>query len=246
MPTPTSLWHNRQLLTVSLIVCATYTGIGAVAPVRVLYAQSHGASLAVIGAMASAFLIANFAAQYPSGVLADRIGRKNIIVLGLAVQALITLSYLAVSNPALFIALRLLEGAAAALVLPSARAIVADVTPEAQRGQAYGIFSAFFNGGFLLGPALGGLLAGVGYTSVFIVAVLFRVLGIILAVAALPARSGESTVRKESPSLALLFHPALRGAYILAFGDYLYFGYDQTLMPLWIRNNLGRRSWQSA
>jgi hypothetical protein len=57
------LWRRRQLLGISLVVCATYTGIGMVAPVRVLYAQSHGASLAIIGAMATAFLLANYAAH---------------------------------------------------------------------------------------------------------------------------------------------------------------------------------------
>src|SRR5438034_4020356 len=41
-------------------------------PICVLFAQAHGASLAIIGAMASAYLISNFVFQYPSGWLADR------------------------------------------------------------------------------------------------------------------------------------------------------------------------------
>ena len=58
--------RNRTLLAVSLAVAAAYTGIGMVDPVRVLYARQQGASLQIIGAMAAAYLIANFAAQYPT------------------------------------------------------------------------------------------------------------------------------------------------------------------------------------
>lgn len=233
-------WRRRQLLGISLVVGASYTGIGMVAPVRVLYAQAHGASLAVIGAMASAFLLANFAAQYPSGVIADRLGRRTVILLGVAIQALLTLAYLAVQDPALFVVLRLLEGVAAALVLPSARALVADVTPVEERGQAYGLFSACFNAGFLLGPGLGGLLAGFGYPTVFVAAVLCRVLALAIALRVVPhgnrrSEHGDDGTRSFRP----LLHPALLGAYVLAFGDYLYLGFDQTLMPLWIRHNLG-------
>jgi DHA1 family multidrug resistance protein-like MFS transporter len=211
-----------------------------VAPVRVLYAQSHGASLAIIGAMATAFLLANFAAQYPSGLLADRIGRRTVILLGVAVQALLTLSYLAVQDPTLFVVLRLLEGVAAALVLPSARALVADITPVEERGQAYGLFSACFNAGFLLGPGLGGLLAGFGYATVFVAAVLCRVLAFLLALRTLPLGNRRPEhAGDDTRSFRPLLQPALLGAYVLAFGDYLYFGFDQTLMPLWIRHNLG-------
>ena len=72
--------RNRTLLAISLSVCAAYTGIGMVSPVRVLFAQAHGASLAIIGAMASAYLVSNFVFQYPSGWLADRWGRKHTTV----------------------------------------------------------------------------------------------------------------------------------------------------------------------
>jgi len=64
--------RNRTLLAISFTVCAAYVGTGMVGPVRVLYAQSHGASLEIIGAMASAFLISNFVFQYPVVLLSDR------------------------------------------------------------------------------------------------------------------------------------------------------------------------------
>src|SRR2546421_4725185 len=123
--------RNRTLLAVSLVVCAAYTGIGMIGPVRVLYAQSRGASLAIIGTMSSAYLISNFLFQYPSGWLADRFGRKPIMLISLFAQAALSLAYLFISDPILFVVLRFAEGIAAAAVGPSARALVADsVSPE--------------------------------------------------------------------------------------------------------------------
>src|SRR5579859_4816550 len=154
--------RNRTLLAISLAVCAAFTGIGMVTPVRVLYAESRGASLAIIGAMASSYLVSNFLFQYPSGWLADRWGRKPMMVLSLLVQAMLSLIYLFVSDPILFVILRFAEGIAAAAFLPSARAFITDSIPSEKRGEAFGIFGAFFNAGFLFGPAIGGLLAGLG------------------------------------------------------------------------------------
>src|SRR5579859_6651598 len=101
--------RNRTLLAISLAVCAAYTGIGMVGPVRVLYAQSRGASLGLIGAMASTFLLANFLSQYPSGWLADRWGRKRLITTGLLLQTVVAVLYLLIADPVIFIALRFVE-----------------------------------------------------------------------------------------------------------------------------------------
>lgn len=235
------LLQHRSLLAVSVAIAAAYIGIGMVVPVRVLYAQSHGASLAIIGAMGSSYLLSNFIFQYPSGAIADRFGRKSLMLAGLILQAVLTLLYLVVSDPVLFVVLRFVEGIAGAALLPPARAIIADTIPAEQRGQAYGIFSAFFNAGFLLGPAIGGLLASAGYSAAFVGSVLCRIVAV--AVIAVLIHDRQPGAWHDTEAIAAprrdLFSPALVAAYILAFGDYLWLGFDMTLMPLWMRNHLG-------
>jgi MFS family permease len=229
--------RNRTLLSVSLSVCAAYIGLGMIVPVRVLYAQSQGASLAIIGAMASAYMVSNFLFQYPSGWLADRWGRKPMMVGSLIAQAALSLLYLFIADPILFVVLRFVEGMVAAAFLPSARAQITDSIPSEKRGEAFGIFGAFMNAGFLLGPALGGLLAGTGYASAFLGAAIFRLAALVLVLLMIrPKREPRQAQQKEEVPVTIreLFARPLFGAYLLAFGDFLYVGFDTTLVPLWM------------
>jgi DHA1 family multidrug resistance protein-like MFS transporter len=234
--------RNRTLLAVSFAVAAAYTGIGMVGPVRVLYARQQGASLEIIGAMASAYLIANFVAQYPTGWLADRWGRRRMMIIGLVAQALLAVAYIFVVDPLLFVVLRCAEGLAAASMLPSARALIADAVPDAQRGRAYGFFGACFNFGFLLGPAIGGLLASTNYASAFWGAALCRVVALVIVLLLVPSSQVLESALHARTAVAprrAIFRLPLVGAYILAFGDYLYLGFDLALMPLWMHDHLG-------
>jgi len=164
------------------------------------------------------------------------------MIVGLLAQAILSLAYLFVSDPLLFVALRFIEGMAAAATLPSARALIADTLPAEKQGEAYGVFNAFFNAGFLLGPGIGGLLATTGYASAFIGAALFRLLAILIVFLAIHPQKQSAHVtnqKTQKVSYKALFILPLIGAYILAFGDYLYLGFDLTLMPLWMHDHLG-------
>jgi DHA1 family multidrug resistance protein-like MFS transporter len=263
-----SLLRNPMLLAISLTVFASFTGLGMVNTVRVLYAEAHGASLAIISAMASAYLISNFVFQYPAGWMADRWGRRQVMIVGLVAQATLTLVYLFINDPVIFIGLRILEGIAAAGIVPSARALVTDSISTDQQGEAFGIFNAFFNAGFLLGPGIGGLLATTGFASAFIGAVLFRLVAITLLltivkaagttkqasvvgpneailrpvtgtlVNALPGRRKSQGTQLSFLYKTLLTLPLI-GAYLIIFGDFLYLGFDQTLLPIWLHDHLG-------
>lgn len=242
--THSEVLRNRTFLAVSLSVFVSYVGIGMITPVRVLYAESRGASLTIIGAMATSYLISNFAFQYPVGWLADRWGRKPVMMISLLSQAALTAIYLPITDPGLFVVLRFVEGIAAAGMLPAARALIVDSVPQEQQGEAYGIFGAIFSASFLLGPGLGGLLASSTYTGAFIGAIAFRLIGafVVLFLIRPSARSvmaqEQEQRRAALPYKALLTRP-LVGAYIIAFGDYLWLGFDITLTPLWMHDHLG-------
>lgn len=61
-------------------------------------------------------------------------------------------------GPALwYVICRILQGLGSAALVPAASAFVADIVPEARRGQAYGLLTAASSAGFALGPMVGGL-----------------------------------------------------------------------------------------
>jgi MFS family permease len=94
-------------------------GIGAIVPVRTIYAREHGSSMAELGMMASGFLLGQFLFQLPGGWLSDRWGRKPLLIAGIVTSGLISFLFLANDNPWYFIALRFVEGAAGGAVMPA-------------------------------------------------------------------------------------------------------------------------------
>jgi MFS family permease len=153
---PASLWILIG------VVFLSFVGLGVILPVRILYAQQVGMSLAEIGVMGAAFFISQLFFQVPIGLLTDRIGRKWTLLGGLLIQGLAAWVYLLTDLGWVFILMRFVEGIGASSQQPAARAYIADVVPERQRGRAYGLYRAAFQGGLLAGPAIGGLLAGFG------------------------------------------------------------------------------------
>jgi DHA1 family tetracycline resistance protein-like MFS transporter len=80
---------------------------------------------------------------------------------------------------------RLVAGLTGALYVP-ANAVLADVTPGERRGAVFGLMGAAFGGGFILGPAIGGLLAGFGTRAPFIAAAALAAANAIWIAVALP------------------------------------------------------------
>lgn len=121
-----------------------------------------------------------------AGQLADRIGRKRVYLAGRVIFTLASLDAgLAPSGP-LLIAARAVQGLGAALVTPTALAIIADAFPHRQRGLAIGIWSGVSASALGLGPLFGAIINdGLGWRWIFLVNVPFGVGAWLVARAAL-------------------------------------------------------------
>lgn len=107
--------------------------------------------------LASAWGLTQFLFSPLLGALADRYGRRPVLLLsslGLALDFLL----MALAPSLLVFLIGRLVGGATAASFPAARAYVADVTPEEGRAGAFGKLAAALSVGFMLGPALGGWL----------------------------------------------------------------------------------------
>jgi MFS family permease len=149
------------------------TGFSIVIPfLSIYFNESLGISMTTIGAV---FLVSTgFGAlgQMIGGEVADRFGRRNIMIIAMSSRALIFVGISVViyySNDFLSIAaLVVCSSFVGSLFEPASNAMVADVVAPSKRLEAYGLLRIGQNIGWTLGPLLGGLLAIWGYSTLYL------------------------------------------------------------------------------
>jgi MFS transporter, DHA1 family, tetracycline resistance protein len=139
-------------------------------PLVLSFAHGNYADASLLsGVFATIFAIVQFFASPILGTLSDRVGRRPVVLLSNFGTAVDYVILAAAPNLAWLFVGRVLSGATTASITV-ASAYVADVTPEDKRAGAYGMISAAFGVGFVVGPAIGGLLAVHGLRLPFWVA----------------------------------------------------------------------------
>jgi multidrug resistance protein len=143
----------------ALSIFSSNLGNGIIAPLLPLYAEKLGASGLWLGIIFAGVSISSAIFMPFAGKISDRVGRKPVLSVGLFVFTLTSFAYVWADTIASLIAVRFVQGAAAAMVMPVAQAYMGDITPEGQEGKWMGFFNATFITGFGFGPLMGGVLA---------------------------------------------------------------------------------------
>lgn len=142
-------------------VLVDLVGFGIVLPLLPFYADRFGASGTEVGALVLVYsLIQLFMAPF-WGRLSDRIGRRPVLILGLAGSAVSYVAFAFAPSLVWLFVSRVLAGIGGSTI-PVAEAYIADITPPARRAAGLGLIGAAFGLGFTVGPALGGALSTVG------------------------------------------------------------------------------------
>ena len=145
------------------------------------------ADVATAGWLVTGYLIALAALQPVAGKLGDRVGRRPLILGGLAAFGLASLgAALAPSLPVLVL-FRVLQAVAGAIMLPNGVALLREVVPARRRGARFGLVGSAIGVAASVGPAFGGLVIGAaGWRAIFYVNVPFVVAALVLAWRSVP------------------------------------------------------------
>src|SRR5256885_8224672 len=236
-------WHvvTRPLLIIFLTIFVNLVGFGIIVPLLPFYAESFGASPVTIGLLFAVFSGCQLIAAPALGDLSDRYGRRPVLIFSLAgtVASFVMLA-LAHSLTMLFLA-RIVDGLSGGNI-STARAYVADITEPKDRARAYGLIGAAFGLGFILGPAITGILARVSYTAPIWAAAAITLVALVVAWAWLPetvhrARAGSGNPFRYLPEL--LARPIVRRVLAIDFVYWFAFSIFQTTFALYAQLRFG-------
>jgi len=181
-------------------------------------AQAFGATFAQAQWIVLAYLLTITAAIVSAGRLGDLLGRRRLLVAGIALFTLASLACGLAPTLALLIAARALQGLGAAAMLALTVAMVGETLPKDRTGRAMGLLGTMSAIGTTLGPSLGGvLMAGLGWRTIFLVNVPLGLVNLWLARRWLPRplpTAAAARPRLDMPGTVLL--AATLAAYALA------------------------------
>jgi DHA1 family tetracycline resistance protein-like MFS transporter len=183
---------KAHLANVFVVVFIDLLGFGLILPLLPFYAETFGGSPIVIGLLLTSYSAAQFVGAPVLGRLSDKYGRRPILlvsVFGTFVGYLV----LALANGLwMLFASRIIDGITGGNI-SVAQSYITDVTDEKNRAKGLGVIGAAFGFGFILGPAIGGLLGTFGFAVPAIAAAALAFLNMICITFWLPESLTDAT-----------------------------------------------------
>jgi len=195
-----------------------WAGASSILPLLPEYLRDRGASDALVGIIMGSYFVAALVCQYPAGRLADKVGRRPVLLAGLLLYAVGSFGFLARPAPVADIALRSLQGIGAGSAEVASLAMISGAVELSRRGRAFASIYGAQLAAMAIGPLVGSLI---GHTEM---AVVFAIAGVVAVAACGPALGRGvvakvdahfTAVRSEVRGLPQL-NPALVGSLVAA------------------------------
>ena len=228
---------RRNLLILFATGLLFWSSLAALLPTLPLYIRDVGGTKAQVGIVIGAFAVGLLLFRPGLGQLADRRGRRLVLLLGLAAVAIAPLGYLMTQSIPLLIVIRAFHGLSIAAFTTAYSTLVVDLSPPTHRGEVIGYMSLVNPIGVALGPAIGGFVqAWAGYTPLFLLSAGLGFAGLISGLwihAPLPIAPIKIETREAF--WRLLLSPRLRTPTLAMLLVGLAFGVLSTFVPLFIQ-----------
>lgn len=204
-----------------LIVFIDMLAFGIIIPFMPFWAQSYGASPAMVAFLFATYSLFAFISSFPWGVVSDRWGRKPIMCLSMVGSA-ISFAWVSQADALWMLFAARAVGGLMGGTLPVAQAYIADITPKAERAGKMGLMGAAIGAGFVLGPGIGWALTRFGdgdtdFATAFILAAGISLVGFVAALLLLrePARRAEPELDRSFSGRMKAFSIAARTPEVL-------------------------------
>ena len=202
--------RNLYLLAFSLVV--VMLGFGMVIPILPFYIEKFGAGGSALGGLVAIAALTEFLFGPLWGSLSDRTGRKPILMVGLFGYGLSMLLFGLSTELWMLFASRALSGVLSSATLSTAMAYIGDSTSKKERGGGMGLLGAAAGAGTIIGPGLGGLLAGKSLSTPFFIGAGLSVLSLILIALLLPESLPRETRTLAGKTIQFINFRELRRA----------------------------------
>jgi len=172
---------NKILWVLVFIAVINSMGFGIIIPLLYPYGKKFGVTEHTIGLLTAAFSIAQFIATPVLGSLSDKFGRRPILVISLIGTCASFILFGLANSVFMLFAARILDGLTGGNI-SVAQAMVSDISSPKERAKNFGILGSAFGFGFVIGPAVGGLLSRFGMKVPFFFAAGIAVIGVLLTI----------------------------------------------------------------
>ncbi|WP_024760577.1 MFS transporter [Streptomyces exfoliatus] len=223
---PTDTSDKRRWIALAIVMTAAFMDLVDATIVNIAIPSIErdlGASFGAIQWITAGYALAFAAGLITGGRLGDIYGRKRLFLLGTAGFTLASALCGFAANPEMLVASRLLQGAAAAMMVPQVLSIIHVTFPAHERGKVFGMFGAIIGLGAVSGPLLGALLtqwniAGLEWRPIFLINLPVGIAGLILGRKFISESKAPKALRLDivgmllaTAALLMLIYPLTRG-----------------------------------
>jgi DHA1 family tetracycline resistance protein-like MFS transporter len=194
--------NPRRIRTLILLLAACValmmTGSGIVMPIFARRIDELGGGVRTLGWLSMSFALAQFLASPYMGGLADRFGRRPLVLVALAAFSAANVGFLFARSPATLIAIRAVGGALTAGLFPASLGIIGDMVPKERQARWIGIVMGCYGLGLVVGPVVGGVLYdSLGYVAPFVASAAMAGAAFVAALFLVPESRTPQVRRRE-------------------------------------------------
>lgn len=169
---------NKNLWILAFICIINSLGFGIIVPLIYPYGKQFGITEQTLGVLTAAFSIAQFFATPVLGSLSDKYGRKPLLIISLIGTCISFILFAEARSLTMLFAARILDGITGGNI-SVAQAMVSDTSTSEDRAKNFGIIGSAFGFGFVIGPAIGGVLSKISLQAPFYFSAVIALIGVL-------------------------------------------------------------------